>query len=122
MGETEEWTWPADNTGLEYYDLSIPWGHGVATGPTSRTSRSSASTTTAKSGVLSQQITTFMHCTTHTDAPAHVVEGTPFLDEVPLHSFFGTGVVVSIPKEKWEVITAEDLENASAGDPRRATS
>ena len=33
MGETEEWTWPADNTGLEYYDLSIPWGHGVANWP-----------------------------------------------------------------------------------------
>ena len=32
---------------------------------------------------------------------------------MPLTSYFGTGVVVSIPKEKWEVITAEDLENAS---------
>ena len=26
--------------------------------------------------------------------------------------FFGTGVVVSIPKKKWEIITAGDLENA----------
>lgn len=53
-----------------------------------------------------------MHSTTHIDAPAHVVEGTPFMDEMPLDGFFGTGVVVSIPKQKWEVITAEDLENA----------
>jgi kynurenine formamidase len=53
-----------------------------------------------------------MHCTTHTDAPAHVVEGARFMDEVPLSSYFGTGVVVSIPKEKWEVITPEDLESA----------
>ncbi len=60
--------------------------------------------------MLSQQITTFMHCTTHTDAPAHVIEGTPFMDEVPLSSYFGTGV--AIPKDKWEVITAEDLESA----------
>jgi len=66
----------------------------------------------AKSGVLSQQITTFMHCTTHTDAPAHVVEGTRFMDEVPLSSYFGTGVVVSIPKDKWEVVTPDDLEAA----------
>ena len=44
--------------------------------------------------------------------PAHVIEGTPFLDEIPLHCFFGTGVVVSIPKEKWEVVTADDLEKA----------
>jgi kynurenine formamidase len=49
-----------------------------------------------------------------------VIEGTPYIDEVPLSSYFGTGVVVSIPKEKWEVITAEDLESATpeirAGD------
>lgn len=42
-----------------------------------------------------------MHSGTHIDAPAHVVEGTPFLDEIPLSAFFGTGVVVSIPKGKW---------------------
>ena len=29
----DDWVWPADNTGLEYYDLSIPWGHGVANWP-----------------------------------------------------------------------------------------
>ncbi|MCP3429929.1 cyclase family protein, partial [Opacimonas viscosa] len=54
-----------------------------------------------------------MHSGTHIDAPAHVVEGTPFMDQMPLPRFFGTGVVVSIPKQKWEVITAEDLENAT---------
>ena len=31
--------------------------------------------------------------------PATWCEGTPFMDEVPLPHFFGTGVVVSIPKE-----------------------
>ncbi len=34
------------------------------------------------------------------------------MDQMPLSGFFGRGVVVSIPKKKWEVITAEDLENA----------
>jgi len=66
----------------------------------------------AKSGVLSQQITTFMHCTTHADSPAHVIEGAPYTDEIPLDKYYGTGVVVDIPKGKWEVITAKDLENA----------
>ena len=47
----------------------------------------------AKSGVLSQRITTSMHNTTHIDAPAHVVEDTPFIDEVPLPHFFGSGIV-----------------------------
>ncbi len=73
----------------------------------------------AKSRVLTQKITTVMHSGTHIDAPAHVVEGTPFLHEIPLSAFFGTGVVVSIPKNKWGVVTAEDLENATTGDPAR---
>ena len=54
-----------------------------------------------------------MHNTTHIDAPAHVVQGTPFIDEVPLPHFFGSGIVVSIPKKKWEQITYDDLEKAA---------
>jgi kynurenine formamidase len=98
--------------GLRFYDLSHPWGHDAPLWPYFPDVKIERFHYHAKSGVLSQQITTFMHCTTHTDAPAHVVEGARFMDEVPLSSYFGTGVVVSIPKEKWEVITAEDLENA----------
>jgi kynurenine formamidase len=44
----------------------------------------------SRSGVLTQRITTVMHSGTHIDAPAHVVQGTPFMDEVPLPYFFGT--------------------------------
>ncbi len=100
-------------TGLEFYDLSHEWGHDAPLWPYFPDVKIERFHYHAKSGVLSQQITTFMHCTTHTDAPAHVIEGAPFIDEVPLASYFGTGVVVSIPKEKWEVITPEDLEAAS---------
>ena len=32
--------------------------------------------------------------------------------DIPLENYYGTGVVVSIPKKKWGVITPEDLENA----------
>ena len=67
----------------------------------------------AKSGVLSQVITTTMHCTTHADSPAHVFEGGAFTDEIPLDSYYGTGVIVDIPKGKWGVITADDLEKAT---------
>jgi kynurenine formamidase len=67
----------------------------------------------AKSRVLTQKITTVMHSGTHIDAPGHVIEGTPLLHEIPLANFFGTGVVLDIPKGKWGVVTAEDLEAAS---------
>jgi kynurenine formamidase len=100
-------------TGLQFFDLSNPWGHNAPLWPYFPDVKIDRFHYHAKSGVLSQQITTFMHCTTHTDAPAHVIEGTAFIDEVPLSSYFGTGVVVSIPKEKWEIITAEDLESAT---------
>jgi kynurenine formamidase len=97
---------------LQFFDLSHPWGHNAPLWPYFPDVRIERFHYHAKSGVLSQQITTFMHCTTHSDAPAHVIEGLRYIDEVPLSSYFGTGVVVSIPKEKWEVITPEDLENA----------
>ena len=98
--------------GLEMYDLSHPWGLGQPCWPYFEDVKIERLHNMAKSGVLTQRITTVMHSGTHIDAPAHVVPGTPFMDEVPLPYFFGTGVVVSIAKQKWEVITPEDLENA----------
>lgn len=67
----------------------------------------------AKSHVLSQEVTTVMHCTTHADSPGHVIPGREYTHEIPLDKYYGTGVVVNIPKKKWELITAEDLENAT---------
>lgn len=97
---------------MRIVDLSHPWGYGVPLWPYFPDIKIERFHYHAKSGVLSQQITTFMHCSTHTDAPAHVIEGTPYLDQIPLESFYGTGVVVDIPKGKWEVITPDDLEKA----------
>jgi kynurenine formamidase len=103
---------PSSTDKLEFYDLSWPWGDKAPLWPYFPDVKIERFHYHAKSRVLSQQITTFMHCTTHTDAPAHVIEGEMFMDEVPLERFFGTAVIVSIPKGKWEVITPEDLENA----------
>ncbi len=94
------------------YDLSQPFGHNAPLWPYFPDVKIERFHYHAKSGVLSQQITTFMHCTTHADSPAHVIEGAPYTDEIPLDSYYGTGVVVDIPKGKWEVITPKDLENA----------
>lgn len=41
-----------------------------------------------------------------------MVQGTPFINEVPLPQFFGAGIVVSLPKKKWEPITGDDLKAA----------
>ena len=77
----------------------------------------------AKSGVLSQTHHDDDALTTHIDAPAHVVQGTPFIDEVPLPHFFGTGIVVSMPEEE---MGADHRRRSGKGlrprHPRRTTS
>jgi len=102
----------SQDNGLEFYDLSHPFGDKVPLWPYFEDVKIERVHYHAKSRVLSQKITTVMHCTTHTDAPGHVVENTPFIDQVPLRSFFGTAVIVSIPKGKWEKIMPADLEKA----------
>ena len=66
----------------------------------------------AKDTVQTKIYTTHMHIGTHADSPIHVLAKTPYTHELPLENYYGTGVVVDIPKKKWEVITPEDLENA----------
>ena len=105
--------------GIEFYNLSHRFGFQCPNWPYFRDVRIERMHYMAKSGVLSQTITTTMHVTTHIDAPAHVVQGTPFIDEVPLPHFFGSGIVVSIPKKQWEQITADDLEKACGKAIRR---
>jgi kynurenine formamidase len=58
-------------------------------------------------------ITAKMHSATHMDAAAHVIDHGQYIDQVPLTSCYGTGVVVDLRfMKKWEIITPEILENA----------
>ncbi len=102
-----------NSMGLEFYNLSHRFGYQSPNWPYFEDVKIERIHYHAKSGVLSQRITTSMHNTTHIDAPAHVVQGTPFIDEVPLPHFFGSGIVISLPKKKWESITYDDLEKAA---------
>ncbi|HBK17468.1 MAG TPA: cyclase, partial [Gammaproteobacteria bacterium] len=63
--------------GLEFYDLSHPWGLGQPCWPYFEDVKIERLHNMSKSGVLTQRITTVMHSGTHIDAPAHVVPGTP---------------------------------------------
>lgn len=97
---------------VELYDLSQPFGKYTPLWPYFDDIKVDRKHYHAKSKVLSQVITHPMHVSTHADSPIHVEEGYPYTDELPLGMYMGEGVVVSIPKNKWEKITAEDLENA----------
>ena len=69
--------------GLEFYNLSHRFGFQSPNWPYFEDVKIERIHYMAKSGVLSQRITTSMHNTTHIDAPAHVIQGTPFIDELP---------------------------------------
>lgn len=97
---------------MKLVDLSHPFGDKCPLWPYFEDVKIERVHYMAKSGVLSQKVTTVMHCTTHADSPAHVVEGLEFTHEIPLEKYYGTGVVVDIPKKRWELITADDLEKA----------
>src|SRR5690242_19110161 len=103
-----------NSMGLEFVNLSHRFGYQSPNWPYFEDVKIERIHYMAKSGVLSQRITTSMHNTTHIDAPAHVVQGTPYIYEVPLPHFVGSGIVVSIPKMKGHPITYEDPEKAAA--------
>ena len=103
--------------GVKLVDLSQPFGHGTPLWPYFADVKIERFHYHAKSGVLTQWITAPMHVSTHADSPIHVLPaneltGPMYTADIPLENYYGTGVVLDMPKKKWEVITPEDLENA----------
>lgn len=98
--------------GLRYYDLSNIYGHGVPQWPSAPNLNVRVHKFHANDGVCVQQIESIMHRSTHMDAFLHVTANGGSLTAYEPWRFFGTGVVVSIPKGKWGVITPDDLEQA----------
>jgi kynurenine formamidase len=103
---------PSRTDDLTFVELTHRWGHGMPQWPSRANLNVRVVEFHAKDGLLVQQFEGIMHRGTHMDAPIHVQENQPTLTGYPLWRFFGTGVVVSIPKQKWGVITPEDLEKA----------
>ena len=64
-----------NDMGLEFVNLSHRFGYQCPNWPYFKDVAIERKHYMAKSGVLSQTITTTMHVTTHIDAPAHVVQG-----------------------------------------------
>lgn len=103
----------SNDAGLQMYNLTQEWGHHMPEWPSTPGVNVHVRKFHAKDGIYQTEFEGIMHRGTHMDAPLHVTENTPDIMDYPLWRFFGTGVAVSIPKSKWEVITAEDLENAT---------
>jgi kynurenine formamidase len=101
-------------TGLEFYELSHPWTHNQPVLPGFDELIMFRSVNHATHGVMSQKFKTVHHASTHINAPIHLVQGGAGVGQIDLDHFFGSGVVLSVPKQKWGLLTADDLQNLNA--------
>jgi kynurenine formamidase len=100
-------------SGLEFHELSHPWGYFTPIHPGHEDLRIERIAYHAKHGAMTQRICGVMHASTHVNAPIHMVAGAQTVGKLPLAHFFGNGVVLGIPKGKWELVTAADLAAAA---------
>lgn len=99
-------------SGLQLVELSHEWGHGVPSYPGQDDVKMFRAVKHAQHGVLAWKITTVMHTGTHMNAPLHLIQRGADLAAIPVDRLFGNGVVLSIPKKSYDVITVEDLASA----------
>lgn len=97
-------------TGLAFVELSHEWGYHTPVFPGYKDIVTHRVSTHAEHGVMSQRYVTIMHNGTHVNAPIHLIQGAIGVGQIPLDRFFGNGIVLSIPKGEWELITPADLE------------
>lgn len=106
---------------LKFYDLSQPFFAGIPLWPwpsmvdttIERVSFPERDRFPGGVNKTTTVIRTKFHASTHMDAPLHVLQGGTPVDQIPLSSCFGEGVVVDMRhKGKWDIIGAKDLDNA----------
>lgn len=102
-------------SGLNLYELSHIWGHGAPSLPGNDDVVMYRSVKHGQHGVMTHRLKMVMHTGTHMNAPVHLVQGGVGVGGIPLESFFGNGVILSVPKDRWELVTADDLKNADPG-------
>ena len=67
----------------------------------------------AQHGVLAWRVTTSLHTGTHMNAPIHLIQRGADLAGVSPDRLFGNGAIVDVPKQRWELVTAADLQAAA---------
>jgi kynurenine formamidase len=101
------------HSSLQFYELSHRWGYNSPTMPGLEDVRVHRGVYHAKHGVMTQTWKATMHVSTHVNAPLYLIPNAPAVGDLSVEKFFGTGVVLDIPKGKWELITEKDLEAAT---------
>ena len=102
---------------LQIYDLTHTYGQFMPEWPSHPGVDIDVLKFHARDGVYEVNWEGIMHRGTHMDSPLHVTENTPDIMDYPLWQLCGTGVCVSIPKEKWGIITPEGSGGRHPQDP-----
>lgn len=101
----------------EWYDLSQDFYEGMPHSSV-HPSPSFETLSCVEEDVLNAtQFTAVTHVGTHIDAPLHFVPGAATIDELPLETFVGDGVVVDVSRDDPTEITLEEFREAP-GDVR----
>jgi len=61
-----------------------------------------------------RMVSFYTHTGTHIDAPRHFSKDGWTIDNIPLDVLIGSGVILNIPKDELQKITADDLEKAKS--------
>ena len=100
-------------SGLNFTELSHVWGHGAPSLPGIADTVMYRSVKHGQHGVMTHRLKMSMHTGTHINAPIHLIQRGVGCGDIPLESIFGNGVILSIPKKRWEIVSVLDLENAA---------
>ena len=100
---------------MKLIDISFPFYEGMVRRPKSPEIKVEfrAIRTVQKDNVNLLQIEFFNHTGTHIDAPKHIIQDGETIDQLPLELFYGTGVVLNIPKEREEAVSHDDLKSCN---------
>ncbi len=101
-------------SGLQFIELSHVWGHGAPSMPGDPDAVLFRSVKHAQHGVMATRLKMVMHTGTHMNAPVHLVQRGAAIGEIGIEHLFGNGVILSIPKDRWGLVTAEDLAAATS--------
>ncbi|MEE4241199.1 MAG: cyclase family protein [Desulfopila sp.] len=99
---------------MKIYDLTHTISAEMPVYPGSEPLRISQSSTRSRNGFAEKKIIFHTHNGTHLDAPAHILEGTPHLDDLTLDRFVGRGMCIPVEGSYIDETALHPLEDAIA--------
>jgi kynurenine formamidase len=97
-------------SGLRFHELSHVWGHGAPSMPGFDDVVMYRSVKHAQHGVMAHRMRMVMHTGTHLNAPMHLIQKGAGVGDIPMERLLGNGHILSVPKDRWELVTKADLQ------------